>query len=198
MSLLFRSIETCGKPWVAAINGLALGGAFEIILSCHYRVASDNPKTRLGLPEVKVGLFPGAGRHAAPAAHHADAGRAADDDQGRGDRCRQGKGRGNLASGCTCRRPHQDRERLDHRRRSACCALGYERIQASRRPRLFQGRNDAVSACERILRRLAVRLTTTIRRARAIIQCVYVRPAIADRCGATRGVALLRQDHAFE
>jgi 3-hydroxyacyl-CoA dehydrogenase/enoyl-CoA hydratase/3-hydroxybutyryl-CoA epimerase len=60
-SQVFRSIETSGKPWVAAINGLALGGGFELTLSCHYRVAADNPKTRLGLPEVKVGLFPGAG-----------------------------------------------------------------------------------------------------------------------------------------
>ena len=60
-SQVFRSIETSGKPWVAAINGLALGGGFELTLSCHYRVAAENPKTRLGLPEVKVGLFPGAG-----------------------------------------------------------------------------------------------------------------------------------------
>jgi 3-hydroxyacyl-CoA dehydrogenase/enoyl-CoA hydratase/3-hydroxybutyryl-CoA epimerase len=60
-SQVFRSIETSGKPWVAAINGLALGGGFELTLACHYRVAADNPKTRLGLPEVKVGLFPGAG-----------------------------------------------------------------------------------------------------------------------------------------
>jgi 3-hydroxyacyl-CoA dehydrogenase / enoyl-CoA hydratase / 3-hydroxybutyryl-CoA epimerase len=60
-SLVFRAIETSGKPWVAAINGLALGGGFELTLSCHYRVAADNPKTRLGLPEIKVGLFPGAG-----------------------------------------------------------------------------------------------------------------------------------------
>src|SRR5258708_17480968 len=60
-SLVFRGIETSGKPWAAAINGLALGGGFELTLSCHYRVAADNPKTRLGLPEIKVGLFPGAG-----------------------------------------------------------------------------------------------------------------------------------------
>ena len=60
-SLVLRGIETCGKPWAAAINGLALGGGFEVTLSCHYRVAAENPKTRLGLPEVKVGLFPGAG-----------------------------------------------------------------------------------------------------------------------------------------
>jgi 3-hydroxyacyl-CoA dehydrogenase/enoyl-CoA hydratase/3-hydroxybutyryl-CoA epimerase len=60
-SLLCRRIETCGKPWVAAINGTALGGGFEVTLACHHRVAADNGKTRLGLPEVKVGLFPGAG-----------------------------------------------------------------------------------------------------------------------------------------
>jgi 3-hydroxyacyl-CoA dehydrogenase / enoyl-CoA hydratase / 3-hydroxybutyryl-CoA epimerase len=60
-SLLCRRIETCGKPWAAAINGTAVGGGFELTLSCHYRVAADNPKTRLGLPEIKVGLFPGAG-----------------------------------------------------------------------------------------------------------------------------------------
>jgi 3-hydroxyacyl-CoA dehydrogenase/enoyl-CoA hydratase/3-hydroxybutyryl-CoA epimerase len=61
LSLLYRRIETCGKPWVAAISGTALGGGFELCLACHYRVAADNAKTRLGLPEVKVGLFPGAG-----------------------------------------------------------------------------------------------------------------------------------------
>jgi 3-hydroxyacyl-CoA dehydrogenase/enoyl-CoA hydratase/3-hydroxybutyryl-CoA epimerase len=61
LSLLYRRIETCGKPWVAALNGTAMGGGFELALACHYRVAAQNPKTRLGLPEVKVGLFPGAG-----------------------------------------------------------------------------------------------------------------------------------------
>src|SRR5205823_184223 len=61
LSLLYRRIETCGKPWVAAINGTALGGAFELCLACHRRIAADNPKTRVGLPEIKVGLFPGAG-----------------------------------------------------------------------------------------------------------------------------------------
>jgi 3-hydroxyacyl-CoA dehydrogenase / enoyl-CoA hydratase / 3-hydroxybutyryl-CoA epimerase len=61
LSLTLRKIEVSGKPWVAAINGLALGGAFEVTLACHYRVAADNPKTKLGLPEIKVGLFPGGG-----------------------------------------------------------------------------------------------------------------------------------------
>ena len=60
-SLLCRRVETCGKPWVAALNGTAVGGGFELALACHYRVAADNAKTRLGLPEIKVGLFPGGG-----------------------------------------------------------------------------------------------------------------------------------------
>ena len=46
---------------VAAINGTALGGGFELCLACHQRIAADNDKTRLGLPEIKIGLFPGAG-----------------------------------------------------------------------------------------------------------------------------------------
>lgn len=61
LSQLYRRIETCGKPWVAALNGTALGGGFELALACHHRVAADNDKTRLGLPEIKIGLFPGAG-----------------------------------------------------------------------------------------------------------------------------------------
>jgi 3-hydroxyacyl-CoA dehydrogenase/enoyl-CoA hydratase/3-hydroxybutyryl-CoA epimerase len=61
LSLLYRRLETCGKPWVAAINGTAVGGGFELALACHHRIAAQNPKTRVGLPEVKVGLFPGAG-----------------------------------------------------------------------------------------------------------------------------------------
>jgi 3-hydroxyacyl-CoA dehydrogenase / enoyl-CoA hydratase / 3-hydroxybutyryl-CoA epimerase len=61
MTGLFRRIETCGKPWVAAINGTCMGGAFELALSCHGRVASDADHVRMALPEVKVGLFPGAG-----------------------------------------------------------------------------------------------------------------------------------------
>src|SRR3954454_21789212 len=61
LSLIYRKLETSGKPWVAALNGTAMGGCFELALACHHRIAADNPKTRLGLPEIKVGLFPGAG-----------------------------------------------------------------------------------------------------------------------------------------
>jgi 3-hydroxyacyl-CoA dehydrogenase/enoyl-CoA hydratase/3-hydroxybutyryl-CoA epimerase len=61
LSQVYRRIETCGKPWVCALNGTAMGGGFEFALACHHRIVADNPKTRLGLPEIKVGLFPGAG-----------------------------------------------------------------------------------------------------------------------------------------
>ncbi|WP_284178162.1 3-hydroxyacyl-CoA dehydrogenase NAD-binding domain-containing protein [Rhabdaerophilum sp. SD176] len=61
LSRLYRKLETCGKPFAAAVNGTCLGGAFELALSCHFRVLSDSDKTRVGLPEIKVGLFPGAG-----------------------------------------------------------------------------------------------------------------------------------------
>ncbi|MDI1325228.1 MAG: 3-hydroxyacyl-CoA dehydrogenase NAD-binding domain-containing protein [Brevundimonas sp.] len=56
-----RALETCGKPVAAAINGLALGGGLELTLACHYRVVADDNKIQLGLPEIKVGLFPGGG-----------------------------------------------------------------------------------------------------------------------------------------
>lgn len=61
LNLMFRRLETCGKPFAVAINGLALGGGLEVCLACHYRVALDNPKITFGLPEVLVGLLPGAG-----------------------------------------------------------------------------------------------------------------------------------------
>jgi len=57
---LFNKMEK-GKPKVAAINGSCLGGGLEFALACHYRVATDQPGTSLGLPEVMLGLLPGGG-----------------------------------------------------------------------------------------------------------------------------------------
>lgn len=56
-----RTIETLGIPVVAALNGTALGGGWEIALSCHHRIAINDPKSKFGLPEVTLGLLPGGG-----------------------------------------------------------------------------------------------------------------------------------------
>ncbi len=61
LSLIYRKLETCGKPFAAAVNGVCMGGGFELALSCHYRIVADSDKARVGLPEIKVGLFPGGG-----------------------------------------------------------------------------------------------------------------------------------------
>ena len=58
---LFRRLELSAKPFVAAINGLALGGGLEVCLACHARLVADQENLALGLPEIKLGLLPGAG-----------------------------------------------------------------------------------------------------------------------------------------
>ncbi len=61
MKRQFRKLETLGKPVVACIAGTALGGGLEITLCAHHRIAVDDPKIQLGLPEVTLGLLPAAG-----------------------------------------------------------------------------------------------------------------------------------------
>lgn len=56
-----RRLEKLERPVVAALNGTALGGGFEIALACHHRIALDNPKSQFGFPEVTLGLLPGGG-----------------------------------------------------------------------------------------------------------------------------------------
>lgn len=58
---LFVRLEQLTKPTVAAINGLALGGGLEVTMACRFRIAADSPDVQLGLPEIKLGLLPGAG-----------------------------------------------------------------------------------------------------------------------------------------
>jgi 3-hydroxyacyl-CoA dehydrogenase/enoyl-CoA hydratase/3-hydroxybutyryl-CoA epimerase len=58
---LFRRLETSGKPVACAIEGTCVGGGFELALACHRRIVGDSPRTKLGLPEIMIGLFPGGG-----------------------------------------------------------------------------------------------------------------------------------------
>ena len=57
----FVRIEASSKPWVAAVNGIALGGGLELALACRVRIVADDPRIQLGVPEVRWGLLPGAG-----------------------------------------------------------------------------------------------------------------------------------------
>jgi 3-hydroxyacyl-CoA dehydrogenase/enoyl-CoA hydratase/3-hydroxybutyryl-CoA epimerase len=61
MSRLYRRLETSGKPFVVAIAGTCMGGATELALAAHGRVMADDKATKIALPEVKIGIFPGAG-----------------------------------------------------------------------------------------------------------------------------------------
>ncbi|MCA9712949.1 MAG: enoyl-CoA hydratase/isomerase family protein, partial [Myxococcales bacterium] len=61
LNQLFRSIETAGVPVVAALTGSALGGGYELALATHRRLSLDSPKLQIGLPEVTLGVIPGAG-----------------------------------------------------------------------------------------------------------------------------------------
>ena len=61
MKQVLRQLELQGKPMVAALNGHALGGGLELALACHARVAINNPRLKIGQPEVKLGLLPGGG-----------------------------------------------------------------------------------------------------------------------------------------
>jgi 3-hydroxyacyl-CoA dehydrogenase / enoyl-CoA hydratase / 3-hydroxybutyryl-CoA epimerase len=58
---LLGRLERLPVPVIAAIDGVALGGGLEVALACTYRIATDSPKTKLGLPEVQLGILPGAG-----------------------------------------------------------------------------------------------------------------------------------------
>jgi 3-hydroxyacyl-CoA dehydrogenase/enoyl-CoA hydratase/3-hydroxybutyryl-CoA epimerase len=59
--IILDKVENCKLPFVAMIDGFCLGGGLEIALACRYRVVTDDAKTRLGLPEVKLGIHPGWG-----------------------------------------------------------------------------------------------------------------------------------------
>ncbi len=123
LSLLYRKLETCGKPFAAAIHGVCLGGAFELALACHYRVVLRRcAATRVGLPEIKVGLFPGAGGTQRVVAADADRRRAADAVQGRADQALPAAQHGPRPRRRPARPRSSPRPRTGSRRQSAAKA----------------------------------------------------------------------------
>ena len=194
LSQLYRRIETCGKPWVCALNGTAMGGGFELALACHYRVASDDAKTRLGLPEIKIGLFPGAGgtQRVARMLQPADALQfLLKGDQLKVDRAKAMK---LIDAVVPASRPDQDRKGLDQGRRQGQGAVGHRGFPSAGRPGLFQGRDDDVPGGQRDLPARDLRqLSGCARHSAGRLR----RPAVADRHGAARRVALVREDPAL-
>jgi 3-hydroxyacyl-CoA dehydrogenase/enoyl-CoA hydratase/3-hydroxybutyryl-CoA epimerase len=61
LNAIFRDLETMGVPTVCALTGSALGGGYELALACHHRIGVDDPRAQVGLPEVTIGVIPGAG-----------------------------------------------------------------------------------------------------------------------------------------
>ena len=194
LSQLYRALETGGKPWVCALNGTAMGGGFELALACHQRIAADNPKTRLGLPEIKIGLFPGAGgtQRIARMLPPADALQfLLKGDQLKLDRAKAMKLVDNVVPPADLIKAAKDWIKAGGK---AVNAVGREGFQAAGRAGLFQGRHDGVPAGERDLPARDLRQLSG--RARHLAGGLR-RPAARHGHRAARRVALVRQDPAL-
>ena len=149
MGWLWRKLETIGKPWVSAINGTCMGGAFELSLACHGRVAADSDKVKMALPEVKVGIFPGAGGTQRVPQARQHAGSAADADHRPDADAAKGQGDGADPRDRRARQAGRDRQGDDQERAEAGRAMGREGFQGARRSGLFGGRRQSVAAGNR-------------------------------------------------
>ena len=151
LSLLYRKLETSGKPFAIAINGVCLGGAFELALACHYRVLADNDKTKVGLPEIKVGLFPGGGgtQRVARLLPTGDALQFLF--KGEQIKAKVAKAAGLAHELAPRGRDRGARPRLDIGRRQGRAALGPKGFQGPVGPRVLARRHDDLAARQRHL-----------------------------------------------
>ena len=151
LSLLFRRLETCGKPFAAAIQGLCLGGAFELALACHSpgrlrrRKDPGRPAGDQGRP------VPGRRRHAAGRPADADRRRPPDAVQGRADPRAHGQGHGADPRGGAAGRDRRARQGLDPRGRLGGGAMGRAEVQGAVRQGLLARRHDDLAPGQRDL-----------------------------------------------
>ncbi len=195
LSLLYRRLETCGKPFAAAMHGVCLGGAFELALACHQRVLSDADATRVGLPEIKVGLFPGAGgtQRVARLMQTGDALQMLF--KGEQIRPLMARKMGLVHEVVPRDDDRRGRKDLDQSRRLRRRAVGRERIQAAVEQGLLGAGHADLAARQRHLPpRDAGQLSRRLRDSRSGLSG----PAAADGSGAEGRVALVRQDPALE
>ena len=195
LSLIYRKLETCGKPFAAAINGVCMGGAFELALACHYRIVADSDKARVGLPEIKVGLFPGAGgtQRVARLMPTPDALQMLF----RGDQLKPAaaKKMGLVHDVAPARRDRRARQGMGEGQPERQGAVGRPEVQAAVGQGVLAGRHDDLAARQRDLpprdlRQLPRRQGDPGQRVRG--------PATADRPRAGGREPLLRQDPALE
>ncbi len=161
-SQVYRNIEISGKPWVAAINGLALGGGFELTLACHYRVAADNPEDPARPARSEGRPVPRRRRHPARAAHRAARRCDAAAAEGRGDQPHPRQGAQPHSRHRPARRHDQGGEGLDQGRRQGRSRPGTRR--ASSFPAARCSPRRACRCSRRATRSTAARPTTIIRR----------------------------------
>ena len=196
MSRLYRRLETCGKPFVVCIQGNCMGGATELALAAMAASWPTTRRRRIALPEVKIGIFPGAGgtqRVMRMADAQAGSGVPA---EGLGRRREEGEGDEARRRGCAARQARRDRQGDDSRRIEADQALGPEGLEAGRGGEdLLAGRIPALAGGERALPQGDLRQLS----GRALSAAVGIRRSAAPYgCGAEGREPLLRACAADE
>ena len=195
LSLIYRRLETCGKPIAAAINGVCMGGGFELALACHHRVVADTDTGARRTSGNKGRTVPRRRRHAACCAAHADAGRAADAAEGRPDPPRRREEDGPGARGRAGRSDRRARQGLGEGQSPRQGAVGRPQIQGPVGQGLLGARHDDLAAGQR---HLSPRDLRQLSSGESDPDLGLRRPATADGSGAGGREQAFRQHPPFQ